>query len=399
MVYSTLLSEFCSIPLSYQIIRSMKLLITILFLLTITTVVCQKHTRIYLFIGSYTEGIPGTGIYVYEFNQHSGKLKPVSQVENLTNASFITISPNGQFLYAVTESKLPQNGSVSAFKIDSINGGISLLNKQSSGGENPVYLSVSSNKKLVVNANYTTGSVSVYSTNMDGSLTTVIQLISFSGGSINEERQDQAHIHAAVFSPKQDFVFFPDLGSDLIRVFQVDTSQLLPLVAVDSLNVQCVLGSGPRHFIFHPNQRFVYCMEELSGMVSAYTYSNGKLTSNQRIFSYSKVQESYGSADIHISPDGRFLYTSNRWENENTLAIFSIDSISGTLKLVGHQSTFGDHPRNFVIDPSGNFLLVANQATQNIVVFRRDVQTGLLTKLKSEITLPTSPSCLEIRVY
>jgi len=377
----------------------MKFLITILCLLTITTVVCQKQPHTYLFIGSYTGGIPGTGIYVYRFNEHSGKLKRISQVENLTNASFIRISPDGQLLYAVTESKLPKNGSVNVFKINSLKGEIHLINKQSSEGENPVYLSVSDTNNLVINANYTSGSVSVYSTHDNDSLSTAIQTISFSGGSIDEERQDQAHIHAAVFSPQQDFVFFPDLGSDLIRVFQVDTTQLQPLVAVDSLNVQCVLGSGPRHFIFHPNQRFAYCIEELSGMVSAYAYSSGKLTATQRIFSYSRLQESYGSADVHISPDGRFLYTSNRGENENTIAIFSIDSISGTLKLVGHQPTFGDHPRNFVIDPSGNFLVVANQVTQNIVVFRRHLQTGLLTKLKAEITLPTSPSCLEMRVY
>jgi len=362
-------------------------------------VVCQKKEQIYLFIGSYTEGIPSTGIYVYEFNKHSGKLKPVSQVENLTNASFITLSSNGQFLYAITESKLHQNGNVNAFKIDSIKGVISLLNKQSSEGENPVYLSVSRSNKIVVNANYTTSSVSVYSTNNDGSLNAAIQTIPFSGRSIIEERQEKAHIHAAVFSPKQDFVFFPDLGSDQIRVFRVDSTKSQPLVSVDSLNIQCIPGSGPRHFIFHPNEQFAYCIEELSGMVSAYTYSNGKLDSIQRIFSYSKLQKSYASADIHTSPDGDFLYTSNRSESENTLAIFSIDSISGALKLVGHQYTFGEHPRNFVIDPSGNFLLVANQVTKNIVVFRRDLQTGLLTKLKLEITLPTSPSCLVMRVF
>lgn len=375
-----------------------KTLLFILFIYLFHPSYAQENSKTYLFVGTYTDGKPDYGIYIYEFNSQTGQLTPTSTAQNITNPSYLTISPNGKFLYACTETKLPNNGSVTAFQIDSITGKVLLINKQPSGGENPVYLTVSPNGKFIVNGNYTEGNVSVYTTNKDGSLNPYNQIIQFTDSSINKLRQDKSHIHATVFSPNYDYIFFPDLGADKIRVFKFDTISSAPLITVDNLLVNSIPGSGPRHFTFHPNKKFAYCIEELSGTVSAYTYENGKLDSIQRIFSYSKQQESYGSSDIHISPDGLFLYASNRWVEENTIAIFSINPNTGELKLIGHQETFGDHPRNFTIDPTGNFLLVANQVTNNIVVFRRDVKTGLLTKTEHEITVPR-PSCLQMRKY
>lgn len=358
----------------------------------------QNHSKTYLFVGTYTEGKPDLGIYVYEFNLKTGQLKQTSNAENITNPSFLTISPNGKFLYACTDTKLPNNGSVTAFKIDSINGKISLLNKQPSGGENPVYLTIYKNNRFIINGNYSEGNVSVFTTNEDGSLNPYSQIIQFTDSSINKIRQEKAHIHSTVFSPKNDFIFLPDLGSDKIRVFSFDSTKSKPLLSADNLLVNSILGSGPRHFTFHPNGKFAYCVEELSGMISVYSYDNGKLDSIQRIFSYSKIQESYGSSDIHISPDGLFLYASNRWVEENTISIFSIDQNNGMLKLLGHQPTYGDHPRNFTIDPTGRFVLVANLVTGNIVVFKRNLRTGKLTKTGNEVKVP-KPSCLQMRKY
>ncbi len=375
-----------------------KLLFTFSFIHFLSIIYGQNNSKILLFVGTYTEGRPDNGIYIYEFNSKSGQLKRTGNAKKITNPSFITIAPNGQFLYACTDTKLPHEGSVSAFKIDSVNDKISFINRQPSGGENPVYLTINSNNKLVVNGNYTEGNVSVFKVNEDGSLNPYSQIIQFTDNSINKVRQDKAHIHATVFSPANDFIFLPDLGSDKIRVFKFDSTNSKPLSAINNYTVNTVLGSGPRHFTFHPNNKFAYCIEELSGMVSVYTYNNGKLDPIQRIFSYAKTQESYGSADIHISSDGLFLYSSNRWEDENTIAIFSIDQSNGLLKLIGHQPTYGDHPRNFTLDPTGQFLLVANQATNNIVVFKRDSKTGLLTKTKHEINIP-NPSCLQMRKY
>lgn len=358
----------------------------------------SQTNKTYLFVGTYTDDKPDNGIYIYEFDSSTGDLTSVSQGTNITNPSFLTISPNGNYLYACTDTKMPNAGSVSAFRFDSISGSLTFLNKQPSGGENPVYLTTSKNNEFVINANYTAGSVSVFSTNADGSLNPFNQLIPFKGSGNNTRRQEKAHIHAAVFSPNFNYIFFPDLGSDKIRVFKFDPTENQPLKAIEKLDVTAIPGSGPRHFIFHPAKPFAYCIEELSGMVSAFQLENGKLDSIQRIFSYSKLQEDYNSADIHISPDGLFLYASNRWDHENTISIFSIDQTNGTLKLVGHQSTLGDNPRNFVIDPTGNFLIVANQVSNNLIVFKRDRKTGLLTRIGKEITV-RNPSCLQMRTY
>jgi 6-phosphogluconolactonase (cycloisomerase 2 family) len=289
-----------------------KILLILFFTHLLVIVNAQNNSKTYLFVGSYTEGKPDHGIYIYEFNPKSGALKLCSNSENLTNPSFLTISPNGHFLFACTDTKLPKEGSVTVFKIDSVNGRISLINNQPSGGENPVYLTVHKNNKFIINANYTEGNVTVFTTNKDGSINPYVQNIQFTDSSKNKLRQDKAHIHATVFSPNNDFIFFPDLGADKIRVFKFDSTNVKPLIPFDNYVVKSVQGSGPRHFTFHPNNKFAYCIEELSGMISAYSYFNGKLDSLQRIFSYSKNQESYGSADIHISPDGLFLYASNR---------------------------------------------------------------------------------------
>ena len=358
----------------------------------------QSNAKTYLFIGTYTEGKPGKGIYVYEFNSHSGKCKFVSAVDSIINPSYLSLTHDGRYLYACTDTKMPIPGNITAFKIDSLKGKLNFINKQPCGGENPVYVAVHNDDRIVACANYTGGSAAIFPINEDGSLAPYAQLIPFTGSSIITQRQDKPYIHAAVFSPKGDYLFLPDLGADQIRVLKFVPKSNLPLIPLEKNNVHCIPGSGPRHFTFHPNQRWAYGVEELSGMISAYNYHDGKLDSIQRVFSYSKTYEDYASADIHISPDGRFLYASNRLNDENTISIFSINQDNSKLSLVGHQKTGGDHPRNFTLDPTGNFLLVANMRTGNIVIFKRNIETGSLLKTKNEIRVP-NPSCLQMRTY
>lgn len=367
-----------------------------LFILFFSQVICAQNSITYLFIGSFTSNVPDTGLYVYEFNSKTGALNFKSSIQQITNPSFLAISPNGRYVYACTDSRLPNSGNITAFAFDSIGGTLKMINKQSSGGDNPVYTAVHQSNKFVVVGNYNGGSVSVFTTDTDGSINPMIQNIHFKDSSINKKRQEKAHVHSTVFSPQNDYVFLPDLGADKIRVFKFVENAPSPLLADDSLLVKTTPGSGPRHFTFHPNQKYAYCIEEMSGMVTAYSYKAGKLDFIQQIFSNSKIQEEYSSADIHISPDGLFLYTSNRIDN--TISMFSVDRTNGKLKIIGHQSTLGDHPRNFTIDPSGNFLLVANMMSNTIVVFKRDNYTGLLSKTGIEITVP-NPSCLQMRTY
>lgn len=358
---------------------------------------CQNESKVFLFVGSYTDGEKKEGIYVYEFDPVNGNLTEVEKEGDLINPSFLMISANGQYLYACTETRLQTPGSVSAFQIDTLTGHITFLNKQTAGGRNPVHLAVDKNNQYVVNSSYTDAGLSIFKTDANGRLNPYSKLIEFGEGSnIVEGRQEESHVHSAHFSPDDKYLFAPDLGADKIRAFTFDESG--QLIQVENLDVNTQAGSGPRHFTFHPNQRLAYSIEELSGNVVAYTYQDGQLKEIDHYFSYSQKQESYAGADIHISPDGKFLYASNRLSEENTIAIFKIEENSGQLDLVGHQSTFGDHPRNFVIDPTGAFLLVANMNSGNIVVFKRDMNTGLLTKMESEIKVE-KPSSLQMRQY
>lgn len=348
----------------------------------------------YLAVGSYTTS-GSKGIYIYRFDDETGSLEWVSNTpeNSVINPSYLTFSPDHKYIYACTNTRAATEGSVSAFSF-SKNGALAFINKQPSGGANPVYLSAHYSGKWLVNANYTAGNVSVFPINDDGTIAPARQVIQHSGSGPDTGRQAQAHVHATVFAPRQDYLFVPDLGADKIFTYTFHAAEYEPLDSATIPSTAVTSGSGPRHFTFHPNGAFAYCLEELSGCVTAYRYSDGSLTPIQHIMSYKKKEKEYNSADIHISPDGRFLYATNR-NRENNISIFSIDDVTGNLSLVGHENTGGKEPRNFTITPTGNFLLVANQVSGNVIVFRRDHKTGLLEKTKNKINL-SEPSCLQM---
>lgn len=368
----------------------------LLFILAILNGIHVAAAGYYVFIGSYNWDKTKEGIYVYRLDTISGSLAKITSVSNILNPAFIALPPGGNHIYACTEAHTTGLGSVSSFLFDTEKATLTYTNSQPSGGENPVYLTVHKSGRWLINANYTEGSVSVYLISGNGSIQPASQVVAFTEGSINKERQDRAHIHAAVFSPGQEYLFLPDLGADKIRCYRFDSSVAKPLQPTDYPLTLTIPGSGPRHMVFHPNNLFCYCIEELSGTITAYRYANGKLDSTQRIATHEhRVKKHYNSADIHISPDGRFLYASNR-SRENNIAIFSINMETGILTHVGYQSTLGDHPRNFVIDPSGKFLLVANQLSGDVVVFIRNTKTGKLLFTGNKVKVPGA-SCLQIR--
>ena len=367
------------------------LIICLLFCLNLYS---QKE---YVFFGSYNLNKKIEGLYVYQIDTINGKLTKLTSVKDVLNPSYLTISPNGKYIYACTESKIPNAGSVSAYKFDSDKKSLTFINSQQSGGENPVYLNVHENGKWLVNANYTDGSVSVYPILENGAIDSIAQNIKFIEGSINSKRQEKSHIHSAVFSPKFDCLFLTDLGADKIRVYPFYNSQKAPLNLEKSSLINTELGSGPRHFTFSPNAQFAYCIEEISGTICAFSYAENELKKIQRLETHSKnLKEGFESSDIHISPDGKFLYASNRGK-ENNIAIYTI-APNGFIELIGYQSTLGKHPRTFAIDQTGKFIIVTNVITQNVVVFRRNLETGLLKKVGKPVKIK-NVSCVKTRIY
>lgn len=359
-----------------------------LALCAVVSVTYGQSQDYYLMIGTYTRKT-SEGIYVYRFNTLSGEFSPVSIAKNISNPGFLAISPDHQGVYSTGG----RNGdSVYAFYFERMNGKLHLLYGQTSEGTGAAHLEVDKTGKWLIVGNYASPSLSILPIQKNGLLDKAVQTIVHTGSSINPERQDKPHIHSINIAPNNKEVFVPDLGTDKIMTYRLDATAgtlspgTTPFTAVAP-------GSGPRHFTFSPDGKFAYVIQEMESMITGFQYKNGALTAFQTI---NTLPPDYTgrkwSADIHISPDGKFLYGSNR--GHESLVIFSIDKKTGSLKLVGHQSVHGKTPRNFAIDPTGNFILVANQDSDNITLFKRNKKTGLLSLIDKQIMV-SMPVCLK----
>lgn len=352
-----------------------------------TACTAQKN---YLLVGTYTRG-KSTGMYVYEFDSRTGKAKVVDSVQT-PNPSYLAVSPDQKFVYAVSETMRGNySGKVRAFSFDKKTGGLSFINEQSSVGDNPCYIIVDKTGKWVSVGNYSSGTLAVLPVNKDGSLGEAVSSNRHWGKGVNAQRQEAPHVHSTVLSPDNKYLFVQDLGIDKIITYAFDdkTGSIAPK---DSVKLND--GAGPRHFEFHPDGKWAYLIEELSGAVTAFGYEDGKLQKVQTISALPEnFTQTFTTADIHVSGDGKFLYATVR-DASNTIAIFKIDENTGRLSLVGHQSTLGKTPRNFNFDPSGNYLLVANQNSDNIVIFKINRQTGMLTDTGNRINVG-SPVCIK----
>ena len=359
----------------------------------LTTLTETQAQKLNLLVGTYTRAGKSEGIYVYEFDTKTGKVSYKNKATGIDNPSYLAISDNQRFVYAVSEAG-PGKGAVSAFSFDSKSGNLAFLNKQPSNGDSPCYVAVNKNNNLLFVANYGGGSLSAIPVQNDGSLGASSQAIQHQGSSLNKERQDKPHVHSTVLSPDEKFLFVSDLGTDKINIYEIDEKSVSTPLQLANPNFQAISpGNGPRHFEFHPDGKFAYSIQELSGNVVAFEYNGGQLKEVQSISMLpADFKGEIRAADIHVSPDGKFLYASNRGGG-NDIAIFSIAE-NGKLTLTGRHSSLGSGPRNFVIDPSGQYLLVANQNTDNIVVFKRNAKTGQLEDTGERVSVG-SPVCLK----
>jgi 6-phosphogluconolactonase len=347
----------------------------------------------YLYTGSYTKDTKD-GIYIFKINVPSGQTSLVEVIKDIENPSYLTISKDGRFLYAVSEMASDHKGMIYAYQLDPQTGKAQLLNKKESRGEAPCYIAISENRKWITVGNYSGGNLITYAIDKDGKLTDQYQLVHHDGKSINPKRQEKPHVHSTVFTPDNKYLLVPDLGTDKVMIYAFNEKKNMPIGGTQQGFAKITDGSGPRHLDFHPNGKWAYVIEEMGGTISGWKYYNGTLEKFQHIDAHpADYQGSRGSADIHVSPDGKFLYASNRYE-ANNIAIYSIDGKTGMLKLVGFQDLPGKKPRNFAIDPGGQLLLVANQDSDSITVFKRNMETGKLELLPVDIKAG-SPVCLK----
>lgn len=365
----------------------------ICFAVQLCGVVAGAH-ELRVYFGTYTGG-RSRGICLSEFDDASGKLSLPVLVAEAVNPAFLALHPNGKFLYSISEVSNAQGksaGAVQAFAVDTGTGKLRALNGQTSGGAGPCHLSIDATGQCLLVANYGSGSVAAFPIRADGSLGEAATAIQHTGSGANPQRQSGPHAHFICPSPDNHFALACDLGLDKILIYKLVAANA-KISPNDPPFAMVPSGAGPRHLVFSRGGRFLFVVNELGVSVSAFRYdaANGSLSP---VGNFSTMPDGYipgakdSAAEIALHPNGRFLYVSNR--GHDSIAIFSIDSVTGQLTLIGHQPTLGKTPRHFALDPTGRWLLAENQDSGSVVVFSVDPATGGLkpTGNTAEIASP-----------
>jgi len=342
-----------------------------------------NHASKYLvFIGTYTSKTDSKGIYSFQFDSSTSRLTSMAVAATTQDPSFLTVSSNEKYLYAVNELSEfngEKSGAVTSYSLDPKSGKLIQLNQVPSGGPDPCYLSFDQTGKYLLVANYTGGSVATFPVTPDGRIGPASAFVQHTGSGHNKERQEGPHAHFIANSADNRFVFVVDLGLDEVAVYHFDPANG-SLTPGHPPFAKLAPGAGPRHLAFHPNGKFAYVLSEVNSTVTAFAYDskNGSFSTLQTLSTIPKDFTAHNdTAEIVVHPSGKFLYASNR--GRDSVAEFTIDPAKGTLTLAGDFPTQGKTPRNFALDPTGKFLLAANQESNNIVIFRIDQSTGALS--------------------
>lgn len=348
----------------------------------------QKETmeNMYLMVGSYATS-EEEGIKVYAWDNEKGEATYVSGLKGISNPSYQVVSADGERVYSVGEDE-GETSTVHALSFDKATGKLALMNTRLTQGGAPCYINISPDGKWAITANYMGGNISVIPLETSGRLSENVSTFAFTGEGENKIRQSQPHLHCVEFTPDGRFLLANDLGTDKIHVFPLASDGKPDEMA--AFDVALESGSGPRHLCFSKDGRFAYLINELSGKVTTLNYNERTL---QPIHSIeADTVNAQGSADIHLSPDGKFLYASNRLKADG-IAVFSVNQETGMLTKAGYQLT-GIHPRNFIITPDGRFLLVACRDSHVVQIFARDEKNGLLVDTGKRIET-NKPVCLK----
>lgn len=342
-----------------------------------------------VYIGTYAAK-EKTGIYQYTYDAHTGELTYADSVSGVLNPSYLTVNRTGNRLYSVSETTDDVDGGVVSFRIHPETGKLTRINEQSTKGSAPCYLETDAHSQFLVVANYG-GSACAFPLMEDGQIGTMSDWIDHAGHSIRTDRQGEPHPHSAVVSPSNQYVLVPDLGVDKVYVYKLD-AETYQLTAFREISVTS--GAGPRHLVFHPTGRFAYLINELDNTIIGYSVEEeiGNLKEIQTISTLPAdfAGVSY-AADIHITPDGKYLYGSNR--GHDSIAAYAILD-DGQLKLIEYKSCGGRNPRNFAIDLDGKHLLVANQDSNLVVSFKIDANTGRLMDTGHTVSVDR-PVCIK----
>jgi len=344
-----------------------------------------KHTKDIMYAGT-SPGNGSKGIYVLRFDRNTHTLSELRTVSEKRNPNFLALHPNGKYLYAIYSEGMSQDdkrGTVMSFTIDPATGFITKLNEQSAEGRGPAHVSVDPKGRFVYVANYGEGNFAIYSLDADGKIGTARQVLQFEGSGYDTALQKRPFLHSVIPSADGKFIYASSLGLDKILIYEVKETGDFPPASTPFASSKP--GSGPRHFTIHPNGRYAYSVEELTSSVASYS-RDPKTGALQPLERFEMVPETFtartSGADIHLSPDAKFLYVSVR--GLNNIAIYAVNRKTGRLTFVDRVDGRGDHPRNFCVDSKGQFVFVENMRSNTIAVFSRDKKTGKMQYLREE---------------
>jgi 6-phosphogluconolactonase len=345
-----------------------------------------------VYAGTYTKG-ESRGIYVFHFNPSNGKLSGPTLAAETLNPSFLAEHPNHRFLYAVNEGGQGGN-TVSAFAINAATGKLAPLNAVSSEGAGPCHLAIDATGKWLTVANYNNGTMALIPIHEDGRLGEAKQVEKHEGSSADPQRQRGPHAHCVLFSPDNRFLFLADLGLDKIFVYRFDAAAGT-LTPNDPPSASVPPGAGVRHLAFHPNGRILFSINEMGNTITAFHYdaAKGTLEAFQNAGTLPEgFKGNSSTAEVAVNHAGTRVYGSNR--GHDSIALFAIDPRHETLSAMDHSSTLGKTPRHFTLDPTGKFLLVANQDSSDISVFKVHPASGQLTPAGPPVKGAAFPVCL-----
>lgn len=371
----------------------MRFLSALLFSVLLSSRLCHADDHL-VFVSAFASG-DKAGIHAFRFDDATGTLTPQHRTADVQNPFFLAVSPDKRFLYAIDTENFGDkvNDTVAAYAIQGSTGELTKLNTQSSRGTASCYLTVDATGKTVLVANYSSGSVAALPVQADGSLGEAASFLQHSGSSVDPERQKGPNAHSVVISPDNRFALAADLGIDKIMIYQLDAANAKLIPSAAQPFVKLMPGTGPRHTVFSPDGKHFYVIGELANTITCFDYNaaSGTLTERQTIATLPvDFTGKSNTADLKITPDGKFLYGTNR--GHDSIAAYRIAD-DGTLNLTSIEPSLGKGPQNLLITPDGKWLLCANMPGNSVVVFQIDTASGKLTPQGQPMGMPM-PSCI-----
>ncbi|NOV04584.1 lactonase family protein [Paenibacillus planticolens] len=359
-------------------------------------IILPKHHKTLAFIGSYADsGNPG--VYTCQYGESNGSLEVIHEISGLQNPTFLSVDQENWRLFALSEgigADGQRCGAAVSYDIDKTSGKLALLNSEITLPMTTCHIQLDHTNQVIMVSSYHGGMVGLSPVLADGRIGQSADIQQHQGASVLEV-QDRPRAHSVFLDRTNTYVGVCDLGLDKIKLYKLD-------LAAQKLHphgeVSVAPGSGPRHFAFHPTYKYGYVINELGSTVTAFSYDEeqGSLAEIQTVSTLPDAYEGENAcADIHVSPDGKYLYGSNR--GHDSIVVYAIDAGTGKLAPVEYAPTLGKHPRNFAISPDGSHLLVANKDSDNIVSFARNAETGKLVPTGSVLTL-SKPVCIKFAV-